>query len=127
MVPAFAVLVALATIGGDRRHAVQHIAFAFQTYAFIFFVLLAAPYVIGVPAGWLLRLGHVALSAQGWDDLTSGAVAVAVIVYLALSLRRAYQFGLARASASAIALMVGVVMILSAYRGLLFLATFWSV
>lgn len=127
MVPAFALVVAGATIGRRRVYAVQHLSFALHTYAFIFCLAFAATYLVGFPTVYVSRWLGMHLTDATWDNWMSTAIILSTTAYLWLSLRRAYAFGPVRAAITAIVLMLGIGLILREYRQLQFFVTLRSV
>lgn len=121
LVPIFAALMAVVFVR-SRRYFVQHLVFATH---FIAFLLLTMPLL----ALALFAAGRLALSA-GAPAGVVGAIAdwqgpsVYCTVYLALALRRAYGEPRVAAAARGIVLALGMMVVLTVYRGVLFLATF---
>jgi hypothetical protein len=60
------------------------------------------------------------------DSLATGVLAIAFGVYVTLALRRAYGDGWVAAFAKAAALWLGLGVVLSAYRFVLFFTTLWT-
>jgi hypothetical protein len=126
MVPLFALLTALVTLG-RRRYAVQHLAFSLHVFAWIFCFIPVAHYAIQLPVVWYLTRVHYAQSALGYDGPISLALAICLAVYFALAVRRAYDLRWRRAAATGPLLVMCFYVSLQLYRALLFWVTFRSV
>ena len=124
MVPIFALLVALLEVR-KRRYALQHLVFALHTYTALLVVLMATDLLTVYPLKLLVvhASGFLHLSGEG---VLSLAIVMAMFVYLLLALRRAYLDGRLAAPVKALGLVLGMVVILFAYRLVLFYTTFWS-
>jgi hypothetical protein len=81
---------------------------------------LLALYPLNAVLGAGARLLHTSA-----DGLQSLLIVIAMFVYLLLSLRRAYLDGRLAATLKALPLVVGMAVILFAYRLVLFYTTFW--
>jgi hypothetical protein len=123
LVPVFALLVAM-VFWRPRRFLVQHLVFA--THAIAFMLLLMPPVVLAlsVLARLVYRAGASAEAASFIAD--AGGPAVFWGVYLAIALRTAYGQGRALAIVKAAVLAVGTLAVLTVYRFILFLATFYG-
>jgi hypothetical protein len=122
MVPAFALIVALVA-AGTGRPAVQHLVFAFHTYAVMFPIL-----IFGQTFASLVAIGARLYQSSGprqpsGDLFPSLVIAAAVACYLYVALRRVYAMRALRALLSTGVLLYALLVIVTAYRGLLFEAT----
>ncbi|MEP6729637.1 MAG: DUF3667 domain-containing protein [bacterium] len=124
MVPVFALLVALVEMR-KRRYALQHLVFALHSYTALLIMMMATDLMTLYPLNLLLRYGARLLHTTG-DGALSLVDVIAVFVYLLLALRRAYLDRRLAAPIKALALAVGMVVILFAYRVVLFYTTFWT-
>jgi hypothetical protein len=130
MVPAFAVAVALVAIG-TRRTAIHDIAFAFHIFSAILPIMMAAQILAGL-IGLALRAGLLDASTPSpsyiaGDMLTTLIAASAIGAYIYAALRRAYGMNVPRAVASTPVLLLALLVIVTAYRGMLFEATLHSI
>jgi hypothetical protein len=119
MVPAFALLVALVNFG-RRWYALQHVVFALHFYV-AFWALFT---IIALAAIAAARLAP----GVGWlatDRVYSLAALVAMTAYLAAAQRRAYGTGRAGSVVRGGVLAAGALVILGAYRALLFFTAFY--
>lgn len=126
MVPVFAAVIGVVTVGRKRRPVVQHVVFALHFFAFFFILLIFAAYAIDLPLNFILRTMHYPEGVFGYDGPDSVAAGIVLAVYLGLALRTAYGLGRTRAMVTA---AVGVPLlwtIITYYRGLLFFITFYS-
>ena len=126
MVPAFALLVGIATVRRKRAPMVQHVVYSLHFYAFVFVMLVASRYLIDLPLVALLQALHVDPGPFEYDSQRSLASFIVISIYIAVSLRRAYDLGRLRSIVSAPFLGYGMYMILQAYRGLVFFVTYYS-
>jgi hypothetical protein len=127
MVPMFALLTWLTTVGGGRKYAVQHVVFSLHVFAFLLCLAPLAHYFIDYALVWTLaRLGATG-GALGFDLETSVALGLVFAVYIGAALRRAYRFGRLRAIITAPLLTLGLYVCLTFYRGILFYVTMASV
>lgn len=126
MVPAFALLVGIATLRRKRAPVVQHVVYALHFYAFLFVMLVVSGLVLDAPLVALLKALHVDPGPYGYDSQRSLMSFTLIAIYIAVSLRRAYDLGKLRAIASAPLLGYGMYLILQAYRGLVFFVTYYS-
>lgn len=124
MVPVFALLVALIEVR-KRRYALQHLVFALHSYTALLIVLMATNLLTVYPLSLLLVYAGRFLHTKGESAVSLGAV-IAMFVYLLRALRRAYLDGRLAAPVKALALVVGMVVLLFAYRLVLFYTTFWT-
>jgi hypothetical protein len=127
MVPVFALIVGLVTMGRRRFYAVQHLSFALHAYAFLFCVAIIAAYVVGFPSMYLPKWLGMKVGDRYWDLSMTTAIVTSLGIYLRQALRRAYEFGPIRASVTALLLLAAMAMILQEYRHLQFIVTFRSV
>lgn len=127
MVPAFAAVVGVVTLGRRRFYAVQHLSFALHAYAFIFCVAMIAAYVVGFPSIYVPRWLGMKIGESLWDPFMTAAIVGSLGIYLRQALRRAYAFGPVRSTVTALLLLVAVAIILQAYRHLQFFVTLRSV
>jgi hypothetical protein len=130
MVPAFAVAVALVAIG-RRRTAIQDIAFAFHIYSAILPIMMVAQVLAGL-IGLARGVGLFGASTRdasfvAGDLLTTVIAAGAIGAYIYAALRRAYSMNVPRALASTPVLLLALLAIVTAYRGMLFEATLQSI
>lgn len=124
MVPAFALLVGILELW-RRRFALQHLIFALHTYALLLIVNVA------IDVGPLTLMRLISRVTESLDAfLMDQAIGVIIIgsmsAYLYLALRRAYGDGSLSAALKTLVLVSGIVVILVAYRYLLFFTTFWA-
>ena len=126
MVPAFALLVGIATLRRKRAPIVQHVVYALHFYSFIFVMLVVSRYLVDLPLVALLKVLHVDPGPYEYDSQRSLASFTILSIYIAFSLRRAYDLGKLRAIVSAPVLGYGMYAVLQAYRGLVFFVTYYS-
>ena len=123
LVPIFALLMTL-VFWRPRRFFVQHLVFA--THVIAFLLLLMPPLVLAVST--LARLAYRAGASAEVASLIADAAGPGMFwgVYLALALRTAYGDGRALAIGKAVVLTFGTLGVLTVYRFILFLATFYG-
>lgn len=126
MVPAFAILVGVLSLGRRRFPIVQHVVYSLHFYAFLFVFLVVSAYTVDPLVIFTLKRLHVKPGFYGYDNEASLVAFVLVSIFIALSLRRAYDFGRIRSIAMAPVLAYGMYMVLQAYRGLVFFMTYSS-
>lgn len=121
LVPVFALLVTL-VFWRPRRFFVEHLVFA--THFIALLLLLIAPLVLALSI--VARFAYRAGASAEAVDLIGDAAGPGVFcgVYLALALRTAYGDGRALAIGKAVVLSFGMLVVLTVYRFILFLATF---
>lgn len=122
MAPPFACLVALLT-ADRRRYFVHALVFALHVYTFVLIATVGI-FLAGRGLELLARALEVRVTSQGLDDVVSIATVPVLTAYLAAALRRGYGLRRRRAWPSGIALFVGIVVLLAAYRLLLFYTTY---
>ena len=121
LVPLFALLAA-ALLWRRRRYFVEHLVFSTH---FIAFLLLALP-----PLLWIVTLAGRAGLAAGIDPavlqffLDASPLFLVLAAYLWVALRRAYALSRAGAGLAAAALAFGLLLVLNAYRLVLFCVAF---
>jgi hypothetical protein len=125
MVPMFAVVIGLVNVR-RRAYALQHLVFSLHAFAVLFLILVAAALLVEGPMLWWARARGVDLGWQLRDVVVTSATLLAFGTYLALAQRRAYGDGRATAVATAAALCVGYMLVLFAYRFVLFFTAFWA-
>jgi hypothetical protein len=124
MVPAFALLVGLTH--PRRRYAIEHLVFALHAYAAFLILVPALTLLLGLPIELIDQLRHTDVANNQWGDRLFGLeISLTLLWYLYGSLRRAYGDGRMRAAIGALFLLVGMVLILFAYRTVLFLTVFY--
>jgi hypothetical protein len=123
LVPIFALLVTM-VFWRPRRYFVEHLVFA--THAIAFMLLLMPPVVLALSmlARFAYRTGASVEATSFIAD--AGGPAVFWGTYLAIALRTAYGQSRALAAAKAAVLAVGTLAVLTVYRFVLFLATFYA-
>ncbi len=128
MVPVFALFVGgLTLVLRRRRPFVQHLVFAFHTYSWFFLCLIVSIYVLYLPLTFVLGKLHVAQGMYGYDAEYSVVMLTAFSIYMAVAFRRTYDLPRVWAAVAAVASVLGAgVIILQAYRALLFFVTFYS-
>jgi hypothetical protein len=125
LVPLFA-LVTAALLWRRRRYFVEHLVFSTH---FIAFLLLALPPLLAL-VGVTLRAG---LAWGGIDPgvlrtfLDAGPLFLMIAAYLWPALRRAYALPHAVAGTTAAALAFGMLLVLTAYRLVLFCVAFYTI
>ena len=124
MVPVFAVLVA-AVESRKRRYALQHVVFALHTYTALLIILMVADLLALPPLSGLLHVGARLLRTNA--DMVFSLIALCgMFGYLLPSLVRAYGDSRPIGTIKTIVLLSGMVVILLAYRVLLFYTAFWA-
>ena len=118
MVPALALLVWLVN-RRRSRYALHHLVFALHFYV-VFFAIIVGIAVLAV--GLAKVLGPTAV--QGADPVLSAIVLAVTTTYLARAERRAYGTSGIGTVVRGAFLAVGTLLVLGAYRGLLFFTTF---
>ncbi|HEX8212147.1 MAG TPA: DUF3667 domain-containing protein [Longimicrobium sp.] len=123
LVPIFALLVTM-VFWRPRRFFVEHLVFA--THAIAFMLLLMPPVVLAL--SMLARFAYSAGASAEAASMIADAAGPGLFwgVYLALALRTAYGHGRALAIGKAAVLSVGTLAVLTVYRFVLFLATFYA-
>jgi hypothetical protein len=123
LVPIFALLVTL-VFWRPRRFLLEHLVFA--THVIAFLLLLMAPLVLALST--LARFAYWAGASAEAANLIADDAGPAAFwgVYLALALRKAYGEGRALAIGKAVVLAFGTLVVLTVYRFVLFLATFYG-
>lgn len=80
MVPAFALVVAVATLGRRRRRAVQHLVFSLHTYSFFLVALPVITIVIGFPLAIALHAFGVPEGVYGYDAQFSAVLLLCIAI-----------------------------------------------
>ena len=125
MVPGFALLVALLAFR-RRRSTLHHLAFSLHAIAAMLVFIMGFTLLVGFPV--VIAMDRLRLRAPAWVGDGTAALPFGVLfaVWLAVALRHAYGDGRAAAALKAVLLVFGFVLVLGAYRFLLFFTTFWS-
>lgn len=118
MAPPFACLVALLT-ADRRRYFVHALVFALPVYAFVL-VTTVGLFLAGRGLELVARALSVPVTSQRLDDVVSIVAVPVLTAYLAAALGRSYLLRRGRAWLSGVALLVAIVVLLCAYRLLLF-------
>ena len=121
LVPIFALLAMLVSW---RRYFVQHLVFATHFVAFLLLVLTPAVMALSALARLAYRAGLGVDAAYAIGDSFGPALLCAV--YLAAALRTAYGEGPVPAAVKGVVLSLGMLPVLTAYRFILFLATYYG-
>jgi len=122
MVPAFA-LGAWAFNYRARRHYVEHLIFSFHFYAMLVLVMAASTLLFQLFLSAAATAGH-RFSYDFIENTSSGALLLILGWHLFESLRRLFQRSAVLTSVQTIVLLAWSVIVLSAYRFILFLTTF---
>ena len=124
LVPLFALVVA-ALLWRRRRYFVEHLVFSTH---FVAFLLLALPPLLALVSltlragvAWGIDPGELRTILDGWP------LFLAIAAYLWPALRRAYALPRAAAGITAAALAFGMLLVLTAYRLVLFCVAFYTV
>jgi uncharacterized protein DUF3667 len=126
MVPAFALFVWLLQIR-KRRYVVEHIVFSLHMYSAFLIMAVLSLFLIGLPMAAVDALLHTnAAESQYVDKVLGLTMCVILLWYLRRALARVYGDGPVFSTVGALFLTFGLVIVLFAYRTLLFLTTFWA-
>lgn len=124
MVPAFALLLALLELR-KRRYALEHLVFGMHTYAALLTILILVDATVYPALGALQRARDGKMVPHA-EAVISNGILVLVVAYLAPALRRNYADRWVAALSKSIVLVCAMVMIVFAYRILLFYTTYWA-
>lgn len=125
MVPMYAALVAAVQIR-RRRPALHHLAFGFHLVATLLVILVVGGFLLSYPLEIAIRRGALRVSNETVDFLVSSPLLLLFWAWLTFGMREAYGDGRWGAAAKAAVLAGLLVLVLAAYRAVLFFTAFWT-
>ena len=125
MIPMFA-LAMLALYWREGRYFVEHLIFSTHFYSF-FLLLVPATMLLSQAVVGLARRGLTVPAALLSDFVVTTVMLLLCAAYLFPALRRVYGQGWALTTLKCLILTAGVIVVIQAYRFILFFTTFYSV